>query len=257
MVIRCIEYLDDHLRFQAQTNDSTFRTSGKSEEEKANEAADIGYKVIGPLVPSKRPFKPWEPVFAVVQIGSQQFKVSNGDSIFNERLKFCDVNDKTLTLRSLHLLTLKNPHSNSILPLYQHQSIDPPRSRHFSSRPSDPLGDDDEDDEEEEEGEYDEEEEEEEDDDEGDESCNGSVKTFRASGKSVEEKANAAADIGYKVIGPLDPSERPFKPWEPVFAIVQIGSHQFKVSNGDSIFTERLKFCDVNDKIPVGELLQD
>ncbi|XP_072995451.1 large ribosomal subunit protein bL21m-like [Typha latifolia] len=33
-----------------------------------------------------------------------------------------------------------------------------------------------------------------------------------------------------------------------VFAVVQIGAHQFKVSNGDSIFTERLKFCDVNDK---------
>jgi ribosomal protein L21 len=30
---------------------------------------------------------------------------------------------------------------------------------------------------------------------------------------------------------------------------LQIGSHQFKVSNGDSIFTERLKFCDVNDKV--------
>lgn len=32
---------------------------------------------------------------------------------------------------------------------------------------------------------------------------------------------------------------------------LQIGSHQFKVSNGDSIFTERLKFCDVNDKVKI------
>jgi ribosomal protein L21 len=33
------------------------------------------------------------------------------------------------------------------------------------------------------------------------------------------------------------------------YLFLQIGSHQFKVSNGDSIFTERLKFCDVNDKV--------
>ncbi|XP_020264040.1 50S ribosomal protein L21, mitochondrial-like [Asparagus officinalis] len=164
------------------------------------------------------------------------------------------IKSQTLTLRSLHLSTLKNPHSNSILPLYQHQPIDPPRCRHFSSRPSGSSGDDDEDDENEEDGEY-EEEEEEDDDDEGDESCNGSVKKFGASGKSEEEKANEAADIGYRVIGPLDPSERPFKPWEPVFAVVQIGSHQFKVSNGDSIFTERLKFCDVNDKLILNKVL--
>ncbi|KAL6972467.1 hypothetical protein U1Q18_010683 [Sarracenia purpurea var. burkii] len=29
---------------------------------------------------------------------------------------------------------------------------------------------------------------------------------------------------------------------------MKIGSHQFKVSNGDCIYTERLKFCEVNDK---------
>ncbi|TVU00572.1 hypothetical protein EJB05_54035, partial [Eragrostis curvula] len=34
-----------------------------------------------------------------------------------------------------------------------------------------------------------------------------------------------------------------------------IGSHQFKVSNGDSIFTERLKFCDVNDKLILNRVL--
>jgi len=34
-----------------------------------------------------------------------------------------------------------------------------------------------------------------------------------------------------------------------VFLFVQVGSHQFKVSNGDSIFTERLKFCEVNDRV--------
>jgi large subunit ribosomal protein L21 len=34
-----------------------------------------------------------------------------------------------------------------------------------------------------------------------------------------------------------------------VFFFLEIGSHQFKVSNGDCIFTERLKFCEVNDKV--------
>ncbi|XP_010438104.1 PREDICTED: 50S ribosomal protein L21, mitochondrial [Camelina sativa] len=72
---------------------------------------------------------------------------------------------------------------------------------------------------------------------------------------SPAEKVEEAAEIGYKVMGPLKPSERLFKPYEPVFAIVQIGSHQFKVSNGDSIFTEKLKFCDINDKLELTKVL--
>ncbi|KAK2631697.1 hypothetical protein EUGRSUZ_L02565 [Eucalyptus grandis] len=39
------------------------------------------------------------------------------------------------------------------------------------------------------------------------------------------------------------------------FAVVQIGSHQFKVSNGDCIFTERLKFCDINEKLILNKVL--
>ncbi|KAJ3685226.1 hypothetical protein LUZ61_014390 [Rhynchospora tenuis] len=75
-------------------------------------------------------------------------------------------------------------------------------------------------------------------------------------GKSEEEKRKEAEEIGYQVAGPLDPSsENPFKPYEPVFAVVQIGSHQFKVSNGDSIFTEKLKYCDVNDKLILKKVL--
>ncbi|TYH17189.1 hypothetical protein ES288_A05G173100v1 [Gossypium darwinii] len=70
----------------------------------------------------------------------------------------------------------------------------------------------------------------------------------------VEKEAEAAA-IGYKVLGPLQRSDRVFKDYEPVFAVVQIGSHQFKVSNGDSIFTERLKFCEVNDKLILNKVL--
>ncbi|XP_010548496.1 PREDICTED: 50S ribosomal protein L21, mitochondrial [Tarenaya hassleriana] len=72
---------------------------------------------------------------------------------------------------------------------------------------------------------------------------------------SPAEKEAEAAEIGYKVLGPLQVSERVFKPYEPVFAVVQIGSHQFKVSNGDSIFVERLKFCDVNEKLLLSKVL--
>ncbi|XP_022720472.1 50S ribosomal protein L21, mitochondrial-like [Durio zibethinus] len=72
---------------------------------------------------------------------------------------------------------------------------------------------------------------------------------------SPEEKEAEAAAIGYKVMGPLQPSDRVFKEYEPVFAVVQIGSHQFKVSNGDCIFTERLKFCEVNNKLILNKVL--
>ncbi|GFZ06217.1 ribosomal protein L21 [Actinidia rufa] len=72
---------------------------------------------------------------------------------------------------------------------------------------------------------------------------------------TAEEREDEAAAIGYKVVGPLERSERVFKPYEPIFAIVQIGSHQFKVSNGDYIFTKRLKFCKVNDKLILNKVL--
>ncbi|KAJ9168836.1 hypothetical protein P3X46_020320 [Hevea brasiliensis] len=72
---------------------------------------------------------------------------------------------------------------------------------------------------------------------------------------TAEEKEEEAAAIGYKVVGPLQKSDLVFKPYEPVFAVVQIGSHQFKVSNGDCIFTEKLKFCEVNDKLILSKVL--
>ncbi|KAJ6823130.1 50S ribosomal protein L21, mitochondrial-like [Iris pallida] len=156
---------------------------------------------------------------------------------------------QTLTLPILHPPALENPNPNTrnwfIYPLGSFST------RRFSSRPPETSGedeDDDDDDDDEGEGEV------EEDDDDG-ESCNGTVTKYRVSGKSEEEKISEAAEIGYRVIGPLDPTEKPFKPWEPAFAVVQIGSHQFKVSNGDSIFTERLKFCDVNDKLILNKVL--
>ncbi|GAB2298856.1 hypothetical protein Dimus_032935 [Dionaea muscipula] len=72
---------------------------------------------------------------------------------------------------------------------------------------------------------------------------------------SVEEKIKEATEIGYRVIGPLESSDRVFKRYEPIFAVVQIGSHQFKVSNGDYIYTERLKYCEVNDKLILNKVL--
>ncbi|KAK2419331.1 50S ribosomal protein L21, mitochondrial [Trifolium repens] len=70
-----------------------------------------------------------------------------------------------------------------------------------------------------------------------------------------EEKEAESTAIGYKVVGPLQKDDQVFKPYEPAFAVVQIGSHQFKVGNGDSIFTERLKFCEVNDKLILNKVL--
>jgi large subunit ribosomal protein L21 len=46
------------------------KPSGKTEEEKVAEAAEIGYKVLAPLGADEKPFKPYEPVFAIVQVCS-------------------------------------------------------------------------------------------------------------------------------------------------------------------------------------------
>ncbi|XP_008793092.2 50S ribosomal protein L21, mitochondrial-like isoform X2 [Phoenix dactylifera] len=92
-------------------------------------------------------------------------------------------------------------------------------TRHLNSRPTNPSD-------------------EEEDEEEGGQSCEEEGGEAPASkcmvqrGKSEEEKIKEAAEIGYK-----------------------IGSHQFKVSNGDSIFTERLKFCEVNGKLILNRVL--
>lgn len=56
--------------------------SGKSEAEKVDEAASIGYKVIGPLTASENPFKLYEPVFAVVQ-------VDIGLTLFFQKISTC------------------------------------------------------------------------------------------------------------------------------------------------------------------------
>ncbi|EXC18110.1 50S ribosomal protein L21 [Morus notabilis] len=127
-------------------------------------------------------------------------------------------------------------------------------ARHFSSNRGEDDGDtedgeeddDDDDDDEEEVAEFSE--------DEDVENVSVSISGSRRE-YSPEEKAAEAAAIGYKVIGPLEKSDNVFKPYEPVFAVVQIGSHQFKASNGDCIFTEKLKFCEVNDKLLLNKVL--
>ncbi|CAN4084067.1 unnamed protein product [Withania somnifera] len=155
----------------------------------------------------------------------------------NPSLHFLNsISPQTLTpkiLNSLYTLTSspKLPHINT-----QISSL----HRHFcSDRPNNSDGDD------EDETDYDD------DDVEGLES--NSEQPSRE--YTPEEKEHEAAEIGYKVIGALQKSDRVFKPYEPVFAVIQIGSHQFKVSNGDSIFVEKLKFCEVNDKLILNKVL--
>jgi hypothetical protein len=49
------------------------------------------------------------------------------------------------------------------------------------------------------------------------------TKRTAESGKSEEDKRKEAEEIGYQVVGPLDPSsENPYKLYEPVFAVVQV-----------------------------------
>ncbi|KAG6405261.1 hypothetical protein SASPL_132848 [Salvia splendens] len=96
---------------------------------------------------------------------------------------------------------------------------------------------------------------EEDDYDSGEEEEDYSENEENSSNLSAEEKEKEANEIGYTVLGPLQISDRVFKLYEPVFAVVQIGSHQFKVSNGDTIYTERLKHCDVNDKLVLNKVL--
>ncbi|XP_027916723.1 50S ribosomal protein L21, mitochondrial [Vigna unguiculata] len=116
-----------------------------------------------------------------------------------------------------------------------------PHLRYFSSDKQDDHSD---------EEDYSEEEDYEDDDDDDDVPVSSRKKVYTA-----EEKEAEAEAIGYRVVGPLSKDNDVFKPYEPVFAVVQVGSHQFKVSNGDSIFTERLKFCEVNDRLILNKVL--
>ncbi|WOK99289.1 50S ribosomal protein L21, mitochondrial [Canna indica] len=163
-------------------------------------------------------------------------------------------NPQALILRSLDLTIRQRSSSNLKSTPGGFQWVTSIRlggARYYSSRPTNSSDEDEEDDEDETEEDEEEDEEEEEEED-GDARAS---KCIVQRGKSEEEKIEEAAEIGYKVMGPLDSSDNPFKLYEPFFAVVQIGSHQFKVSNGDSIFTERLKYCEVNDKLVLNKVL--
>ncbi|CAI8615334.1 unnamed protein product [Vicia faba] len=165
------------------------------------------------------------------------------------------------SLRSLSVAAFPNHDSSSPLPIFTNSK---PTSafgqwyhpRYFSSSKQDnhikkeDIQEEVEDEDGSDDGDYDDEEEDYEDDDDDCVSVSSKKKVYTA-----EEKEAEATAIGYKVVGPLQKDDQVFKPYEPAFAVVQIGSHQFKVSNGDSIFTERLKFCEVNDKLILNKVL--
>eukprot|EP00249_Psilotum_nudum_P001795 c14474_g1_i1 orf=242-1045(+) len=67
--------------------------------------------------------------------------------------------------------------------------------------------------------------------------------------------AEQAAGVGYKIIGRVKPDDfGKIKPPKS-FAVVQVGSHQFKVSPGDCIYTEKLTHANVNDKLRLENVL--
>ncbi|XP_059652142.1 large ribosomal subunit protein bL21m [Cornus florida] len=161
---------------------------------------------------------------------------------------------KTLTPNPLSPLFLTHkflPISTNLNPICYSQFF---HTRHFSSDQHDDTDNDENDDEDDDEDEDEDDDAEEDEEDIDDENVSASKGRVNKS-YTPEEREQEAAEIGYKVIGPIDRSTRPFKPYVPVFAVVQIGSHQFKVSNWDCIYTERLKFCEVNEKIILNRVL--
>ncbi|KAL7607275.1 hypothetical protein Lser_V15G16448 [Lactuca serriola] len=141
--------------------------------------------------------------------------------------------------KSHYTLSTPNFYSSTNFTTYRHFSSD----RHDNSDNNDESEEDDSD--------YDDDDDDVDDDEMREDSENHAVKREY----SPEEKEAEAAAIGYKVIGQLQRSDRVFKSYEPVFAVIQIGSHQFKVSNGDCIYTEKLKFCEVHDKLILNKVL--
>lgn len=69
------------------------------------------------------------------------------------------------------------------------------------------------------------------------------------------EEVKEADGIGYRVIGSAKRLDG--KPWrqDPIFAVIQVGSHQFKVCRGDWIYVEKLKYADVKQKIILNKVL--
>jgi large subunit ribosomal protein L21 len=95
--------------------------------------------------------------------------------------------------------------------------------RHFSSnRESDDVSEDDDEDDDDEDDEDEEMSESDEEESVGNSSASGLKREYTA-----EEREAEAAAIGYKVVGPLERSDRVFKPYEAVFAVVQVRFRHF------------------------------
>ncbi|XP_047327258.1 50S ribosomal protein L21, mitochondrial [Impatiens glandulifera] len=179
---------------------------------------------------------------------------------FSRQYKFFTDPSKSSLQFAKHLHTSFYPQSlstQSSHSLSHFRPISTPLCRHFSSKRSD-VSEDDDDDDDDDDDVSDDDDEDGIDDVSDDESQ--ATATANAGGGvervySLEEKEKESAEIGYKVIGPLQPSEKVYKKYEPVYAVIQIGSHQFKVSNDDYIYVERLKFCEVNDKLILNRVL--
>lgn len=73
--------------------------------------------------------------------------------------------------------------------------------------------------------------------------------------KLNNEQRELAEEIGYKVIDRYTEEDFGRNKRPKAFAVVQIGSHQFKVSPNDLIYTEKLKYCDINDKLMLNKVL--
>ncbi|KAG0578996.1 hypothetical protein KC19_4G065000 [Ceratodon purpureus] len=73
--------------------------------------------------------------------------------------------------------------------------------------------------------------------------------------KLNNEQRELAEEIGYKVVDRYTEEDFGQNKRPKAFAVVQIGSHQFKVSPNDLIYTEKLKYCDINDKLMLNKVL--
>ncbi|CAM6090615.1 unnamed protein product [Calypogeia fissa] len=84
----------------------------------------------------------------------------------------------------------------------------------------------------------------------------GQTGSYSSSAVAIEEDdtMRLSAEIGYEVLGQYGPGSPRIKP-RAAFAVVQVGSHQFKVTPGDMIYTEKLKYADINDKLLLNKVL--
>ena len=117
---------------------------------------------------------------------------------------------RSLALPPFHLAKASSPVSTKPASAFAQW----PHLRYFSSDKQDDHSD---------EEDYSEEEDYEDDDDDDDVPVSSRKKVYTA-----EEKEAEAEAIGYRVVGPLSKDNDVFKPYEPVFAVVQV--HLFKHS---------------------------